>query len=609
MFVSAILAAAGRGTRLGSATPKQMLALGDRTILQRSFDIVETPRRNRRDRDCAAAGVWRQSPPPYLISSRKPVRIVDGGMRRQDSVANAFAQVSKSASIIVIHDAARPFATADLFTRVIDAAAKGGAAIAAVQASDTVKEATAAPGVRIVARTIARESIYLAQTPQAFSREVLEEAIELGRVSLGSATDEASLAEQAGHTVRLVDGESTNIKITTEQDLEVSKALLGIRDSGLGIRECPRMGTGYDLHRLEAGRPLIIGGVEIPHDTGLAGHSDADVLCHAVTDAILGAAARATSVSTFPIPIRQWKDANSIELLKGAVAIVRAAGYQRRERRCRHHRRTPEARAARRRHAREPRAGHRHRRLGRQRQRKDQRAGRRAGPQRSDRRACGGAIRCSLADRRQNHCRAPKVAKYRSWGGAPRQLIMRVRFAPSPTGHLHVGNVRTALFNWLLARGQEGTFILRIEDTDVERSTAESDATILEDLRWLGLSWDEGPEVGGPVGPYRSSERLGKYQSRARVLLAEGRAYYCFCTPEQLDAERNEALAKNLPPKYSGRCAQIDPAEAQAARAVGRTGGRPFPHAGEPRHRVRRSGARRNPLSHRRHRRSGAPAI
>jgi nondiscriminating glutamyl-tRNA synthetase len=140
---------------------------------------------------------------------------------------------------------------------------------------------------------------------------------------------------------------------------------------------------------------------------------------------------------------------------------------------------------------------------------------------------------------------------------------MRVRFAPSPTGHLHVGNVRTALFNWLLARGQHGTFILRIEDTDVERSTADSDAMILEDLRWLGLDWDEGPEVGGPVGPYRSSERLGKYQSRARVLVEEGRAYYCFCTPEQLDAERKDALAHNRPPRYSGRCAQIDPAESK----------------------------------------------
>jgi glutamyl-tRNA synthetase len=146
---------------------------------------------------------------------------------------------------------------------------------------------------------------------------------------------------------------------------------------------------------------------------------------------------------------------------------------------------------------------------------------------------------------------------------------MRVRFAPSPTGHLHVGNVRTALFNWLLARGRQGTFILRIEDTDVERSTLESDATILEDLRWLGLDWDEGPEVGGPVGPYRSSERLATYQAHARALLEQGRAYYCFCTPDQLEVERKEALARNLPAKYSGRCARIDPAEAAARVARG----------------------------------------
>jgi nondiscriminating glutamyl-tRNA synthetase len=146
---------------------------------------------------------------------------------------------------------------------------------------------------------------------------------------------------------------------------------------------------------------------------------------------------------------------------------------------------------------------------------------------------------------------------------------MRVRFAPSPTGHLHIGNVRTALFNWLLARGNHGTFILRIEDTDAERSTLESESTILEDLRWLGLDWDEGPEVGGPVGPYRQSERLGKYQSRARVLLEQGRAYYCFCSPEQLDAERKETLAKNLPPKYSRRCEGIDPALAKARVLAG----------------------------------------
>lgn len=327
MFVSAILAAAGRGTRLGSATPKQMLTLGERTILQRSFDIVES--HDRIDEIVVALPpdlAW--SPPAYLISARKPVRVVDGGMRRQDSVAKAFAQVSKSAGVIVIHDAARPFASPDLFTRVIDAAAKGGAAIAALQASDTVKEATAAPGVRIVARTIDRASVYLAQTPQAFTRDVLEHAIALGRESIGPATDEASLAEQAGHAVHLVDGESTNIKITTQHDLRVSEALLN--DGGRipnPKSPIPRVGTGYDLHRLEAGRPLIIGGVQIPHDAGLAGHSDADVLCHAVTDAILGAAASGDIGQHFPDTDPKWKGANSMELLKGAVAIVRAAGY------------------------------------------------------------------------------------------------------------------------------------------------------------------------------------------------------------------------------------------------------------------------------------------
>ena len=134
---------------------------------------------------------------------------------------------------------------------------------------------------------------------------------------------------------------------------------------------------------------------------------------------------------------------------------------------------------------------------------------------------------------------------------------MRVRFAPSPTGQLHVGNARTALFNWLLARGGGGTFILRIEDTDVERSTRESEAAIVRDLRWLGLDWDEGPDIGGPRGPYRQSERFHLYQSYAKELLNDGQAYYCFCTTAQLAADRSEALAAGRPALYSGTCRRI----------------------------------------------------
>ena len=146
---------------------------------------------------------------------------------------------------------------------------------------------------------------------------------------------------------------------------------------------------------------------------------------------------------------------------------------------------------------------------------------------------------------------------------------MRVRFAPSPTGRLHVGNARTALFNWLLARGADAAFVLRIEDTDVERSTRESEAGIVDDLRWLGLDWDEGPDVGGPCGPYRQSERLHLYESYAKELLASGAAYYCFCSTVRLDAERQAAMAEGRPAHYAGTCRHLAPEDAQTRLAAG----------------------------------------
>ncbi len=132
--------------------------------------------------------------------------------------------------------------------------------------------------------------------------------------------------------------------------------------------------------------------------------------------------------------------------------------------------------------------------------------------------------------------------------------MVRVRFAPSPTGYVHVGNARTALFNWLFARHEGGIYILRIEDTDVDRSEARFEKQLLDDLRWLGLDWDEGPDVGGPFGPYRQSERQSFYHQYAAQLLDAGQAYFCFCTPEQLEAEREEALKAGRQPRYSGRC-------------------------------------------------------
>lgn len=146
---------------------------------------------------------------------------------------------------------------------------------------------------------------------------------------------------------------------------------------------------------------------------------------------------------------------------------------------------------------------------------------------------------------------------------------MRVRFAPSPTGHLHVGNARTALFNWLLARGHNGTFILRIEDTDLERSTKQSEQAIHEDLRWMGLQWDEGVEVGGPFAPYRQTERMQTYVDHTNRLLAERKGYYCFCSAETLEAHRKSQLAAGLPPKYAGTCRNIPADEAQRRKESG----------------------------------------
>ncbi|MEA2327086.1 MAG: glutamyl-tRNA synthetase, partial [Thermoanaerobaculia bacterium] len=132
--------------------------------------------------------------------------------------------------------------------------------------------------------------------------------------------------------------------------------------------------------------------------------------------------------------------------------------------------------------------------------------------------------------------------------------MIRVRFAPSPTGHLHVGGARTAIFNWLFAKHHGGTFIIRVEDTDQARSTAESETMVLDDLRWLGLMWDEGPDIGGPHAPYRQSERVARYGDVARELIARGIAYRCYCTEEELEAKRKIAEAESRPPHYDLTC-------------------------------------------------------
>lgn len=316
MRVSAIIAAAGAGRRLGAAVPKQLLELDGRSILERSVDafaqhpaIAETV--------VVLPPSLAAAPPAWLIARAPRIRVVAGGERRQDSVANGFDAVDTSADVVLVHDAARPFVTADVISRVIEAAVAHGAAIAAVPVSDTVKRVDARTGDHVIVETISRDALYLAQTPQGFAHGVLRDAVALGRSGI-EATDEAALAERAGHHVLIVNGSRSNVKITTQEDLETA---------GRSVARTTRVGTGYDLHRLVSGRRLILGGVEVPSELGALGHSDGDVICHAVTDALLGAVSAGDIGQHFPDSDPAWKDASSIAMLKQIVSLIRSRGF------------------------------------------------------------------------------------------------------------------------------------------------------------------------------------------------------------------------------------------------------------------------------------------
>jgi 2-C-methyl-D-erythritol 4-phosphate cytidylyltransferase/2-C-methyl-D-erythritol 2,4-cyclodiphosphate synthase len=318
IHVTAIIAAGGAGRRLGAHVPKQLLVVGGVPMLQRSVEAFLThPLVN--EVVVALPASLTASPPAWL----KGVRVVAGGDSRQESVARAFDVVPVKSDVVLVHDAARPFVTREIISRAIDAAARYGAAIPAVPASDTVKRVDAGDGPAVVAETIPREQVFLAQTPQAFRRSILGRAVALGRTGV-PGTDEASLVERSGHAVRVVAGDVSNVKITTPADLERASGRLspGSRSPGLA-----RIGVGYDLHRLVDGRPLILGGVTVPFERGAHGHSDADVICHAVTDAILGAARAGDIGQLYPDTDPRWKGAASVELLRSAATLVRSQGW------------------------------------------------------------------------------------------------------------------------------------------------------------------------------------------------------------------------------------------------------------------------------------------
>lgn len=252
--------------------------------------------------------------------TRAVCRVVAGGERRQDSVRAGFAAVSDVATIVLVHDGARPFVSRAVIDRVIAAAIESGAAVPAVPVSDTVKRVTVDPAGaarRRVIETVLREEVWLAQTPQGFRREVLAAAIEAG-AGRDEATDEARLVERMGREVRVVEGDSRNVKVTTAEDVQQARTQWGAAS---------RVGTGYDLHQLVPGRPMVLAGVVVPSEQGPMGHSDGDVVCHALTDAILGAAGAGDIGQLFPNTDPQWKDAPGLDLLTRALAVVRAAEW------------------------------------------------------------------------------------------------------------------------------------------------------------------------------------------------------------------------------------------------------------------------------------------
>lgn len=316
-----IVPAAGSGRRLGQ--DKMTLPLAGRPVLVHTLEGLL------RWGGCDELIV--AGPPPLAaavapwLPAAAPVRWVAGGAERQDSVAAALAVVAfRFEGTIVVHDGARPFASPALFERVAAAVEVAGSpwsgATAAVAVRDTLHrdggDGRLRPGV-------GRDGLWAAQTPQAFRTECLRAAHASGL----RATDDAALVAATGAEVRLVPGEPGNIKLTYPEDLRLAEALTAGRAPAGGAAAAARVGYGWDVHRLVPGRPLVLGGVVIPYDRGLLGHSDADALCHAIMDACLGAAGMRDIGTHFPTDDAAYAGADSLALLCRVGALLGAAGW------------------------------------------------------------------------------------------------------------------------------------------------------------------------------------------------------------------------------------------------------------------------------------------
>jgi len=359
----AVIPAAGYGVRAGFSIPKQFVNVAGRTILEWtvlkvlslpevSGVVIALPRECFEDvkgsKDC-----WYNFETEILktVEFRKPLITVPGGASRQESVFLALMQVPPEATWVMVHDAARPLFSAELFRRVFEEAKRFSAAVCAVNAVDTIKAITNSvtqgkESGYFVEATLDRQRLVMVQTPQIFRADILRNAHEIARRDGYLGTDDSQLVERLGWRVRVVPGERSNVKVTFPEDFQLFKMLLdqgkfsvpgdskeGIsgfkkRIPGSKIRfkrrfrrldtkvHIPVTGIGFDIHPLVFGRRCILGGVDIPFEKGLLGHSDADVLCHALMDALLGATALGDIGKWFPQSDPRYEGANSLELLK-----------------------------------------------------------------------------------------------------------------------------------------------------------------------------------------------------------------------------------------------------------------------------------------------------
>jgi 2-C-methyl-D-erythritol 4-phosphate cytidylyltransferase/2-C-methyl-D-erythritol 2,4-cyclodiphosphate synthase len=315
--VVGVVVGAGRSQRFGGDVPKQFLDLAGKPVVQRAVEALS---------GCpGVAGVVVVLPPaeasgPHAVRLRRltGVRaVVAGGATRARSVLNG-ARAAGGAEFVLVHDAARPLASSALVCRVLDATLLHGAAIPAIAVADTTKEVDASERVT---RTLDRDRLRLAQTPQGARTRWLVEALERAAGAGEEIGDEATALERAGHPVRVVVGDPENLKITGPQDLERARRFLAAGGGQM------RIGTGFDVHRFGAGRALVLGGVAFTDHTGLEGHSDADVVLHAIMDAVLGGAGLGDIGVHFPPSDPRYAGVASTELAAEVRRQVAEAGY------------------------------------------------------------------------------------------------------------------------------------------------------------------------------------------------------------------------------------------------------------------------------------------